>query len=458
MRYMKKLILLFISLFFTQNVFALNVVYPKKTEVTINSASTFFAGSSNPKDTLTINGKPVNVHPSGGFAQTVPLYIGKNSFTLKSGKDTLTYTITRPQTRSGSHTLSTLKEYDNMKYAAVLTDNSPIRTTPVDGGINRIAHLQKGIPLVIDGEQGEFYRVILGTVKEGWILKSNVKIEENGTSLAQLKGYDYIDTDEFFIFVFHLNRKTPWEFVEGEPFLIKLYNVENQPDNTYVMEFPVHEALGGGKLSGYSGNFSGTDFIVKIRKPILTDSKKVLKNIKITIDPGHGGCETGAVGCLGDLEKDINLAFAKELMNELKNRGAIVSITRTGDNYIGLRERVDFANDENSVIFISLHGNALPDNQNPIKIHGTEIYYYYKQSKLLADWIMNSMVNELGVKNNGIKQQSFAVVRNTNALSLLIEIGYLINPSDNAKLVNKNFQKKTAKAIADGIENYFTKY
>ena len=71
---------------------------------------------------------------------------------------------------------------------------------------------------------------------------------------------------------------------------------------------------------------------------------------------------------------------------------------------------------------------------------------------------MNAMVNELGVNNHGIKQQSFAVIRNTNALSLLIEIGYLINPSDNANMINKDFQKKTAKAIADGIENYLIKY
>ena len=58
------------------------------------------------------------------------------------------------------------------------------------------------------------------------------------------------------------------------------------------------------------------------------------------------------------------------------------------------------------------------------------------------------------MKNDKVRQQSFAVVRNTNALSILIEIGYMINPSDNAKMINKDFQKKTAKAIADGIENF----
>ena len=438
--------------------FALDIVYPKSSNVTINSGATFFVGSASSKTPLTINGKTVEVHPSGGFAQSVPLSLGKNVFQIKSGKDVLTYTVTRPPVQSGNWTAPKLIEYDNMKYATVSVANSPIRTTPVDGGINRIAHLQKGIPLVIDGEKGNFYRVILGANKEGWIAKSNVQIKESGTSLIQLKGYDYVDTNEFFIFIFHLSGQTPWELVEGEPFLIKLYNIEGQPNNTYVMDFPVHEALGGKKLLGYSANFSGSDFIVKIRKPILVDSKKPLKNIKITLDAGHGGSESGAIGCLGDKEKDVNLDFTKHLENELKSRGATVSMTRTDDNYIGLQDRVNFANDENATMFISIHGNALPDNQDPLKNYGTEIYYYYNQSKSLADWIMNAMVNELGTNNHGVKQQSFAVVRNTNALSILIEIGYLINPSDNAKMLNKDYQKKAAKAIADGVENFFIKY
>ena len=455
---MKKIFLLILFLLIGQTSFALDIIYPKSNEVTINSASTFFAGSADTKKELTINDTKVPVHSSGGFAQSVQLVTGKNTFVIKSGKETLTYTITRPQPKTFKWTQPPLKEYDDMKYGEVTSDNTPLRSTPIDGGINRIAHLQKGIPLVIDGEKGNFYRVILGAVKEGWVAKQNIKLDESGSSLAELKGHDYIDTDEFFIFVFHLNRKTPWELVDSNPFLIKLYNVENQPDNTYVMEFPIQESLGGKKLLGYSANFSGTDFIVKIRKPILPDKNEPLKNIKITIDPGHGGNEAGAVGCLGDLEKNINLDFAKQLEYELKSRGASVSMTRNGDSDIGLKERVDFANDENTMIFISIHGNSIPDSKDPIKHSGTEIYYYYNQSKPLADWIMNAMVNELGVNNRGIRQQSFAVVRNTNALSILIETGYLINPSDNARLIDKEFQKKTAKAIADGIENYLIKY
>ena len=129
-------------------------------------------------------------------------------------------------------------------------------------------------------------------------------------------------------------------------------------------------------------------------------------------------------------------------------------MTREDDSYVGLRDRVDFANDEDSVFLISLHGNALPDGLDPIANNGTEVYYYYNQAKPLADLVLSEITTQTGMNNHKVRQASFALVRNTNALSILIEIGFLINPSDNAKLVDKEFQKKTVSAIADGISNF----
>lgn len=452
---MKKLLIILGYLSIAQTVYALDIVYPNYNAVTIAAPSSFFIGSADTDKPLTINGNTVPVHPSGGFAYVVPLSIGKNTFKIKSGTEELNYVIMKPPAPpSGTYKAPEFKEFENLKYALVTNDKSPLRSTPVDSGINRIAHLQKNMPLVIDGEKGNFYRVILGSQKTGWIWKGNVKLKESGESLAELKGYDYIDSDEFFIFVFHLDKMTPFELVESSPFLIKFYNVKNYPDNTYVMDFPVEKSMQKGKLLGYSGQFSGTDFILKIRKPVITDEKQPLKNIRIAVDAGHGGSERGTTGCLGDREKDVMLEYAKLLEHELKKRGADVIMTRKGDDYKDLNERVELANSENALFFISLHGNALPDGKDPNANSGTGIYYYYNQAKPLADDIIKEMTSQLGMKNDKVRQQSFAVVRNTNALSILIEIGYMINPSDNAKMINKDFQKKTAKAIADGIENF----
>ena len=142
---------------------------------------------------------------------------------------------------------------------------------------------------------------------------------------------------------------------------------------------------------------------------------------------------------------------------DLKKRGARVIMTRNGDNYVSLKDRVEIANYGDAVVFISIHGNALPDGADPNKNSGTSIYYYYNQAKPLADIIMDTVVSEIGIPNDKVRQGSLAVVRNTNALSILIEVSYLINPEDNANLINPEFQKQYAKAIADSLEKYFEK-
>ena len=83
------------------------------------------------------------------------------------------------------------------------------------------------------------------------------------------------------------------------------------------------------------------------------------------------------------------------------------------------------------------------------------MYYYYNQAQNLAQTLLDTIVDETQLNNDKIHQASFAVVRNTNTPSVLIEIAYLINPDDNSKLITPEFQKRCAKAIADGLEIYF---
>lgn len=453
---MKKLFLLLGLVLIGSQVFAFDVVYPKKNDVIINAKSTFFIGSSNAP--LTVNGENVPIHPSGAFAYVVPLNNGSNTFVLQSGEQREIFVITKPVIKSSGLTPSVFLPYSAKKTISVTTDEAPLRSTPVDSGINRIAHLPKDIKLWVDGEKDGFYRVVLGKDKYGWISKTNVKAD-NSTNyeLAQLTGYEYIDGNDYFTFVFHLNKQVPFEMVEGDPFLVKFYNVKDSENDTYIFNFPIKDALSGRKLIGYSGEYSGNDFILKIRKPIITNSWRPLHNIRIAIDAGHGGDEAGGVSCLGNKEKDINLSIAKLVETELKKRGARVIMTRKGDNYVSLKDRVEIANYGDAVVFLSIHANALPDGADPNKNRGTSIYYYYNQAKPLADIIMDTVVSEIGVPNDNVRQGSLAVVRNTNALSLLIEVSYLINPEDNANLINPEFQKQYAKAIADSLEKYFEK-
>lgn len=452
---MKKFILLLSLILLGNKCFAFNIVYPKKNDVTINAKSTFFIGSSDKP--LKLNGQDIQIHPSGGFAHVVNLLPGKNTFIIQSDEERQIFVITKPEIKATCNLPQQFIKYSNNKYFYIITENTPLRSTPVNAGINRLAHLQRNILLTIDGEKGGFYRVILGE-KFGWIAKSDVKQTSENIIPAELSGYDYVDSEDYFTFIFHLDKKVPFEIIESDPMTLKLYNVKDNPDNTYIMDFPVSEALNGASLLGYSGEYNENDFIWKIRKPLVINPKKPLKNIKIAIDAGHGGSESGAIGCLGDKEKDVALQIANLLAYELKKRGAKVFMTREDDSYIGLKERVDNANGEDAVVFISIHGNALHDGTDPNKISGTSIYYYYNQAKPLAETILNSIITQTGLNDDKVRQASFAVVRNTNALSILIETAYLINPEDNTKLIDPQFQKVYVQSVTDGLENYFSNH
>lgn len=431
-----------------QQVFALDVVYPKKNEVTIESQHSYFVGNTDTNKDLKINGKLVPVHKSGGFVYPVDLDFGANEFVLESGNETQIFRITNPKIDQPTTPVKLSKTYSEPKFFITAKDNVPLRSTPIDGGINRIAHYHKGIPLKVIGEDGEFYKVELNSNKYAWISYRDVELSEKYEPSKILKKDAEIQ-DEYFVFKLDFDKKVPYVIEGGYPFVVKFYNVDGEENNTFTFMFPhMH------RLAGYSGNYDGNTFVLKIRKFPEINDEKPLQNIKVVVDAGHGGDEIGAIGCLRHKEKDINLAIAKNLSSELKSRGAKVIMTRKHDETVALYDRVKITNDNDGMIFLSIHGNALPDNMNPLESSGTSIYYYYPQAKPLADAIMKEMNEQLPLNDDKVRKGSLAVVRNTNALSVLIEVAYLINPEDNAMLIDKNFQKNAAKAIADGVEEF----
>lgn len=447
---MKKILFLFICLLiFSQETFALDIVYPKTNPVTINAASTFFIGSST--NSIKINDVDVPTASNGGFAQVVELNYGENNFKILSGKDCKNFKIIRPYPCKTSYCAPKLVEYPVIGCFYTNRENVPIRFTPVNSGINRLTHLPHGMQLLINGEKGSFYRVYLNSNLSGWVAKSDVIQKENSDcaySMANLKEFKSKENDEFYIYEFEFDKQTPFLVKENGGLTLQLFNVATQPDNTFVINLPLK------KLFGYDAFYEENKFIFKVRKFPVIDATKPLKDIAIVIDAGHGGVEKGAIGCCGDEEKDINLVISKGLKAELELRGAKTYITREGDVDVSLADRVEFAKEKNASILVSVHANALPDGQDPIKNKGTSVYYYHNQARALAENILTSMTSQLGTQNDKVRQGSLALVRPTSSVSILIEVGYMINPDDNTLLTNPDFQKKCAKAIADGIENY----
>lgn len=178
----------------------------------------------------------------------------------------------------------------------------------------------------------------------------------------------------------------------------------------------------------------------------------------VCLDAGHGGRDSGAVGVTGVLEKDVNLAMTLALNDYLKAAGLRTILTRAGDTYPTLTERATIANDAQADLFVSIHNNAASD----AAAQGTYTFYwgtpadYSVEGKALATAIQKQLVAELGSADRGATTHwnSLYVLANTNMTAALVEVGFLTNPIEEAKLKDPTYQRRAALAISRGIREY----
>ncbi len=176
---------------------------------------------------------------------------------------------------------------------------------------------------------------------------------------------------------------------------------------------------------------------------------------KIFIDAGHGGPDPGAVGN-GVVEEDVNLDVARKLGGILEEAGYDVMLYRTtqDENVLtnkaaDLKNRANMANDWGADYFISIHTNA---STSP-SATGFEQYVYQLggEAEALADDIAAQFAGRLGSSDRGVFQQNFSVLRNSNMPAVLVELGYLSNPTEALNLNSSAWRSAAARAIADGI-------
>ena len=170
---------------------------------------------------------------------------------------------------------------------------------------------------------------------------------------------------------------------------------------------------------------------------------------KIVIDAGHGGKDPGA--CAGGVrEKDIALDVVKKIRIHLQAAGYNAILTREQDKFISLGNRAAEANMWGADLFVSVHCNSAPNES----ANGMEVYVHTSRgtdSTRVAHAIYDRLLPASGLKGRGVKANDYAVLRETAMPAVLIELGFISNPSDRAKLINFAWQDDAAKAIADGI-------
>ena len=197
-------------------------------------------------------------------------------------------------------------------------------------------------------------------------------------------------------------------------------------------------------------------YINKTYLRLVNTSGSAVAGRIIVIDPGHGGKDPGAVSG-NAVEKTIVINTANKLKQKLEAAGAIVKMTRTGDTYPSLEQRVQFARDNYGEIFISLHANAAGASAQ-----GTETFYSIsandneKEDYALATFINSEIVKNANMKDRGVKREDYYVIRNLYIPSVLVELGFVTNSEDRSKLVNDKYIDIFAQSIYNGITKYYS--
>jgi N-acetylmuramoyl-L-alanine amidase len=230
-------------------------------------------------------------------------------------------------------------------------------------------------------------------------------------------------------------------------------------------------ALSGGLLV-YKAAASPSPSVSTNTGAVQSTQEQPVENSRLVIvDAGHGGIDGGAVSKSGIVEKNVNLAIAKELQKMLTTAKYKIIMTREEDVSIhdesaktirqqkksDLNNRLQIMKDNPEAIFVSIHQNIL---QGSTKASGAQVFFAKSNPKsaVLAQAIQNSFNGTLQPENNKLVKaagKNIYILYYTESPAIMAECGFLSNPEEAEKLNTAEYQKQLAKAIFDGIEKYY---
>jgi N-acetylmuramoyl-L-alanine amidase len=222
---------------------------------------------------------------------------------------------------------------------------------------------------------------------------------------------------------------------------------------------------------------------------------KRLEIAKVVIDPGHGGKDYGKVGVTGTLEKDVNLEISKKVRDRLvQELGLEAVLTREDDRLLSLTQRTEIANEMGGDLFISIHCNSWFSEETG----GFEAYFlspakteydravaatenaaddftaeadessedidfilwdivqneFINESSFFAEYVQKEMTDRLGIRNRGVKQAGFTVLKGAKMPAVLVETAFLSNPGEEQLLLSETFRDQVAEGIVEAVRKF----
>ncbi len=336
--------------------------------------------------------------------------------------------------------------------------------------------LADSVSLQIIGLKDWMYRILLGQYRTAYVLASLVELTPTSklTSphyLGSMRGEIQSDWAVFRIktgttrLPFEIKEKAVparlelkvygakqgWEWTtypEGDSIIA--YLERSQPEDlVWQMDFyPKHS------FWGWYGRYEGEYLVIGIRKAPEISRENLFANVKIEIDPGHGGWQRGARGITGYAEADANLRYSLKLEKLLLDAGATVFLTRRDDRQISLADRAKIAREDSVHIFVMAHNNAPGASRNVLEARGASTFYTWPSAKGLSDKLYPHMHN-MGIETSGkVARYYYYLTRQTEYLVYLIEGAFITNPGEEMFLLSEEGLDALAQAAFHGLEEF----
>ena len=367
-------------------------------------------------------------------------------------------------TAEGTGQVTILSPTD-IQVAEVTAAQGVARTGP-STSYSRITPLPAGTRATVTGREGEWLRLDYG----GWIKESETQVSSAPVPASSIiRGISADIKEDWTEVVFPLQTPAPVSVKQDTQSLtLTLHNTTPQTDTIYFSNDPVVERMDFNSVLpnsaeyifhfkkpqqwGYKLRYEGTSLILSLKHAPENNS---LEGTTILIDPGHGSdADLGARGPTGYPEKDVTLIVSKLLRDELESRGATVVMTREGDDDLFPADRVEIIEATEPTLALSVHYNALPDAGDALGTSGIGNFWYHPQAHSLATFLHDYLVSELDRESYGVFWNNLALTRPNVAPSVLLELGFMINPEEFEWITDEESQRELAKTLAEGVETW----
>ncbi|MEM1369568.1 MAG: N-acetylmuramoyl-L-alanine amidase [Cyanobacteria bacterium P01_H01_bin.15] len=362
----------------------------------------------------------------------------------------------------------TITDEQTFEPVEVISPAGVARTGP-STQYSRLTPLPQGAQDIVTARVGGWLRLGYG----GWIKASETRpLANNLYPRSTIAGVFSKSTPAGLQLEFPLTTPVPISIHQGDRrFTLSLHNTTAKTDTIRLDDNPLvkrldwqqstpnrldyHFELKTSQQWGYQVSYEANRLVLLLREPPRIDANNPLLDRTILIDPGHGGEELGARGPDGTPEKAVNLGVSLLLAQELERRGATVVLSRDRDEFVSLGDRADLIARTEPDVAISIHYNALPDAGNAEETAGVGIFWYQPQAHSLAIQLHETLTTELGRPSYGVFWNNLALTRPYAAPSVLLELGFMINPQEFEWIMDPREQSQLAIAIADSLETWF---